>query len=455
MRELILKRYQRGMTAEQIAALDDLTLEYVEEVISSSGIQPINRKKVTQKNVAQTISDEELTKRIESGETRYSIERSLEVETGTLSSRYKRLSKLVATRKSEEKKRQESEMRAKQREQRNQTVIQYANEGMTFEQIVEKLGLHRNTTRKIVQKLGLKLNKPEKKVPILPTKKQKQMDERNQRIIDCAKKGMTFKEIVTELDLNVHTARSTVQKLGLTLNKGENPLKGRSVAGVSGQEFYALAKAMLEEGKTLKEIGEVAKVTSKTATDRIKANKELHQIFINRKVTQPRAKRKQIDLELVEKLLNEGRSLRQIAKETGIGSYLLRARVKENPKLDQLAKENETVIRKKNGFSSQQSNKKVDQSTLAAQEIAVTTECDGFAENYTIAALMKEEEQMTEAIAEVKQETEERDVRNDKWVHFVANQIEHAKVKTKFDVVQEGQKYIKRTEVRFVIEEVL
>lgn len=90
-----------------------------------------------------------------------------------------------------------------------------------------------------------------------------------------------------------------------------------------------------------------------------------------------------------------------------------------------------------------------------AQEVAVTTESDGFAENYTIARMTKEEADMTEAIAEVKQETEERDVRNDKWVHFVANQIEHAKVKTKFDVVQEGKKFIKRTEVRFVIEEVL
>lgn len=88
-----------------------------------------------------------------------------------------------------------------------------------------------------------------------------------------------------------------------------------------------------------------------------------------------------------------------------------------------------------------------------AQEVAVTTESDGFAKNYTIAHMTKEEEQMTEAIAEAKQE--ERNEPNDKWVHFVANQIENARVKTKFDVVQEGKKFIKRTEVRFVIEEVL
>lgn len=100
-------------------------------------------------------------------------------------------------------------------------------------------------------------------------------------------------------------------------------------------------------------------------------------------------------------------------------------------------------------FEQAEANKQA-QAELAAQETAVTTECDGFAENYTIAALMKEEEQMTEAIAEVKQ-----DVPGDKWVHFVASQIDNARVKTKFDVVQQGKKFIKRTEVRFVIEEEL
>lgn len=95
------------------------------------------------------------------------------------------------------------------------------------------------------------------------------------------------------------------------------------------------------------------------------------------------------------------------------------------------------------------------QPTLAAQETAVTLEDDGFVGDYTIEALMKEEEEMTEAIAEVKQETEERNEPNDKWVHFIVSQIAAAKVKAKFDVVDRDGKLVKQTEVRFVIEEVL
>lgn len=44
-RDIILKRYERGMTAEQIATLDNLSLAHVEEVISSSGVQPTDRTK--------------------------------------------------------------------------------------------------------------------------------------------------------------------------------------------------------------------------------------------------------------------------------------------------------------------------------------------------------------------------------------------------------------------------
>lgn len=146
-----------------------------------------------------------------------------------------------------------------------------------------------------------------------------------------------------------------------------------------------------------------------------------------------------VDYKKVAVLLEAGYNLPSIAKIMNIKYQTLARKVNKQPELKQKSKE---VSRQP-------------QPTLAAQETAVTTECDGFAENFTIAALMKEEEEMTEAIAEVKQETEERDVRNDKWVHFVANQIEHAKVKTKFDVVDRDGKLVKQTEVRFVIEEEL
>ncbi|WP_294742098.1 hypothetical protein [uncultured Exiguobacterium sp.] len=85
--------------------------------------------------------------------------------------------------------------------------------------------------------------------------------------------------------------------------------------------------------------------------------------------------------------------------------------------------------------------------SLAARETAVTLEGEGFSERYTIAQLSKEELDMTEAIAEA------RNTAKDKWVHYVAHQIDNARIKTKFDVVEQDGKLIKQTEVRFVIEE--
>lgn len=85
--------------------------------------------------------------------------------------------------------------------------------------------------------------------------------------------------------------------------------------------------------------------------------------------------------------------------------------------------------------------------SLAAQETAVTLEGEGFSERYTIAQLSKEELDMTDAIAEA------RNTAKDKWVHYVAHQIDNARIKTKFDVVEQDGKLIKQTEVRFVIEE--
>ena len=152
-----------------------------------------------------------------------------------------------------------------------------------------------------------------------------------------------------------------------------------------------------------------------------------------------------IDLKRVKKLLEDGLTLPQIAKELNVKYGTLTLRLKGETELKELA----TKVRKET------SRVRMEEMKAAKKETAVTTECDGFAENFTIAALMKEEEQMTTPIAEVKQETQARDVRNDKWVHFVANQIEHARVKTKFDVVDRGGKLVKQTEVRFVIEEVL
>lgn len=256
-RELILKRYERGMKPAEIAAVDDLTLAHVEEVISSSGVQPVKRKKEEESSVQpkkkSIVSDDEIKRRLLAGESQADIEEDFGFIRGRLYKRVKRI-------------------------------------------------------------------KQENNIPIEPTTRGRSPKVTDQHLIDCVKAGMTC----TDLARVMKSSHSNVKKRLVRL------------------EIFEQAEA-----------------------------------------------------------------------------------------------------------------NKVAQAELAAQEVAVTTESDGFAENYTIAHMTKEEADMTEAIAEVKQETEERDVRNDKWVHFVANQIEHAKVKTKFDVVQEGKKFIKRTEVRFVIEEVL
>jgi len=250
-RELILKRYERGMKPAEIAAVDNLTLAHVEEVISSSDVQPVERKRLEANNAL--ITDDELKRRLEAGETRYAIEKDFNLTTGSLMNRVNRIL-------AEQDGQDEPKVRGRKPKVTDAHLIEY-----------------------------------------------------------------------------------------------------------------------VESGKTCMEIARIMKTSHSNLKKRL------------------------VRLEI---------------------------------------------------FEQAEANKQA-QSELAAQETAVTTECDGFAENFTIAALMKEEEEMTEAIAEVKQETQARDVRNDKWVHFVANQIEHAKVKTKFDVVQEGKKFIKRTEVRFVIEEVL
>lgn len=250
-RELILKRYERGMKPAEIAAVDNLTLAHVEEVISSSDVQPVERKRLEANNAL--ITDDELKRRLEAGETRYAIEKDFNLTTGSLMNRVNR--------------------------------------------------------------------------------------------------------ILAEQD-----------------GQDEPKVRGRK-----------------------------PKVTDAHLIEYVKSGKTCMEIARIMKTSHSNLKKRLVRLEI---------------------------------------------------FEQAEANKQA-QAELAAQEVAVTTECDGFAENFTIAALMKEEEQMTTPIAEVKQETQARDVRNDKWVHFVANQIENAKVKTKFDVVDRDGKLVKQTEVRFVIEEVL
>lgn len=329
-RELILKRYERGMKPAEIAAVDNLTLAHVEEVISSSGVQPVQRKQ-GKDSQAGTITDEELLRRIKDGNTRYAIERDLNMTPGTLISRFKRASKQI----------DESKLRAEE-ERKNQAIANWAREGKTLSEIRQLAKTNYRTVKQILESHGLYQevvnNSQPEPAGKEPSQKTLEIEQRREQLITYAKEGLTRQQIATKLKISASYAGALARELGLKLSK--------------------------------------PKVASKS-------------------------KKKVIE----------------------------------------------------NKQASEDAN--VDQPTLAAQETAVTLEDDGFVGDYTIEALMKEEEQMTEAIAEVKQETEERNEPNDKWVHFIVSQIAAAKVKTKFDVVDRGGKLVKQTEVRFVIEEVL
>ncbi len=106
----------------------------------------------------------------------------------------------------------------------------------------------------------------------------------------------------------------------------------------------------------------------------------------------------------------------------------------------------------------------------AAQETAVTTESDGFETNYTIAALVKEEPQMTEAIAEVKKDAPEaaqapvettegvstwelleeaQRKENAKWIHFIASQMQNAVITSSLDVEDRNGQLVKVEKVTF------
>lgn len=137
-----------------------------------------------------------------------------------------------------------------------------------------------------------------------------------------------------------------------------------------------------------------------------------------------------IDFKQVEQLVDEGFNLPAIAKKLDVKYATLVHQINKRPELKKRASEAKRKT-----------------PSPAARETAVTLEGEGFSERYTIAQLSKEELDMTDAIAEA------RNTAKDKWVHYVAHQIDNARIKTKFDVVEQDGKLIKQTEVRFVIEE--
>lgn len=122
-------------------------------------------------------------------------------------------------------------------------------------------------------------------------------------------------------------------------------------------------------------------------------------------------------------------TLPKVAEAIGVNYHTLRQRIDGKADLRRLAAE----------ASNKEKSRRMTEVRAAKQEVAVTTEAEGFSERYTIAQLSKEELEMTEAIAEARNTTK------DKWVHYVAHQIDNARIKTKFDVVEQDGKLIKQT----------
>ncbi|WP_026830809.1 hypothetical protein [Exiguobacterium antarcticum] len=236
-------------------------------------------------------------------------------------------------------------------------------------------------------------------------------------ILKRYERGMTVEQIAAADNLTLDSVQAIVDASNVTPIKRD--VNHRKSVLITDDEIMR----RLRDGETRHVIEKDFDLTPGTLSGRVK---RIKQDMKNNKPPVKRGRRPRVTDEMLVQMVREGKTRQELRTE------LKTTYVALDKRLDALGL--------KEVFET-------------SQEVAVTTESDGFADNYTIAHMTKEEEQMTEAIAEVKQE--ERNEPNDKWVHFVANQIEHAKVKTKFDVVQEGKKFIERTEVRFVIEEEL
>lgn len=120
--------------------------------------------------------------------------------------------------------------------------------------------------------------------------------------------------------------------------------------------------------------------------------------------------------------------------------------------------------------SAKEKSRRMAEMRATKQEVAVTTEADGFESNYTIAALVKEEPEMTEAIAEVKKDAQEavpapvettegvstwelleeaQRKENAKWIHFIASQMQNAVITSTLDVEDRNGQLVKVEKVTF------
>lgn len=167
-----------------------------------------------------------------------------------------------------------------------------------------------------------------------------------------------------------------------------------------------------------------------------------------------------IDFELVERLLREGVTLPKVAEEIGVKYVTLRARIYDDEKLKGLALK----------ASNKEKSRRMSEMRAAKQEVAVTTEVDGFSERYTVEQLSKEEPKMTEAIAEVKKDVQEavpapvettegvstwelleeaQRKENAKWIHFIASQMQNAVITSTLDVEDRNGQLVKVEKVTF------
>lgn len=153
-RDIILKRYERGMKPAQIAASDCLPLDFVKEIIATSDVRPIKRCK-QRKSVL--ITDDEIARRLQDGETRYAIEQDFDLTPGTLSSRVNRIKRDL------EKGPLVPVKSGRKLKYSDEVVIRWVEEGKTLSEIRGLLNTTYKATEKRLAGLGIEMKREEQR----------------------------------------------------------------------------------------------------------------------------------------------------------------------------------------------------------------------------------------------------------------------------------------------------
>lgn len=153
-RDIILKRYERGMKPEQIAASDGLQIDFVKSIIATSDVRPVKR---CRQKKSVLITDDEIARRLQDGETRYAIEQDFDLTPGTLASRANRILRdlekgpLVPTKSGRKPKYSDEEVKG------------WVDEGKTLAEIRKLLNANYKAVEKRLARLGIQMEQEEQR----------------------------------------------------------------------------------------------------------------------------------------------------------------------------------------------------------------------------------------------------------------------------------------------------